>query len=248
MENKYRKDTDLELLHYADNEMLAVLVEYLTVDQDGEPRISEELTANEVFKRAGKNYQKVWQLIAAELQHYGGNTFINLVRRKGVSYQEILIDVCKKAGLKTDFDAETVDIEQALLAFMFDKTWGEMTEEQRADIRKQLKIDPSLTGAAAISALLAGVRLGGSSSYQVAMIIANSVAKALTGHGFKLVANAGVSRGLGLAAGPFGVALSGVLALQAVSGPAFRVTMPCVIQIAAIRQQILNQSAEKPFF
>ncbi|HED1572153.1 TPA: DUF3944 domain-containing protein [Morganella morganii] len=93
MSNTYRNDKDLELLRYADNEMLSILVKYLTIDKDGTTRFTETLTGDKQFKAAQGNYQQVWQLIAGELQHFGGDTLVNLFRRSGVKYREILIDV-----------------------------------------------------------------------------------------------------------------------------------------------------------
>jgi len=243
---KFREDKDLELLRYADNEMLAVLVGYLTTDKDGSTRYTESLTGDKDFQAAEGDYQRVWQLIGAELQHFGGDTFVNLFRGKGVEYKEILTDVCKKLSVKTDFSADVVAIEQALLAKLFADSWEKMSEQERTAIRKELKIDGNLAGGAALSAIIAAIRLGGFMSYQVALIAANAVAKAVLGRGLALAANAGLARAIGLFAGPVGIAITALLTVPAISGPAFRVTLPAVVQIAAMRQQLLNQ--ERNFF
>lgn len=247
MSNTYRKDKDLDpLLRYADNEMLGVLVKYLTTDKDGETRFTETLTDDERFKAAKGDYKEVWQLIAGELQHFGGDTFVNLFRGTGVEYREILTDVCKKLNIKTDYKAETVKIEQALLAKLFQDSWEKMSASERDELRKELKIDASLTSSAALTAIIAAIRMGGFMSYQVAMIVANAVAKALLGRGLTLAANAGLARAIGVFAGPIGIAITVLLTVPAISGPAFRVTLPAVVQIAAMRQQMLNE--EDPIF
>ncbi|QMV14507.1 DUF3944 domain-containing protein [Vibrio spartinae] len=241
MSNSYRKDKDLELLRYADNDMLEVLVKYLTTDKDGKTRYTETLTDDKQFKAAKGDYQQVWQLIAGELQHFGGDTLVNLFRRTGVEYREILIDVCKKLSIKTDYKAEIVKIEQALLAKLFADSWEKMSESERDALRKELQIDASLTSSAALTAIIAAIRMGGFMSYQVAMIVANAVAKALLGRGLSLAANAGLARAIGVFAGPIGIAITVLLTVPAISGPAFRVTLPAVVQIAAMRQQMLNE-------
>ncbi|MEZ8353191.1 DUF3944 domain-containing protein [Vibrio splendidus] len=247
MSNTYRKDKDLEpLLRYADNEMLGVLVKYLTTDKDGKTRYAETLTSDKQFKAAKDNYQQVWQLIAGELQHFGGDTLVNLFRRSGVEYREILTDVCKKLKIKTDYKADTVKIEQALLAKLFADSWEKMSDSERDALREELKIDASLTSSAALTAIIAAIRMGGFMSYQVAMIVANAVAKALLGRGLTLAANAGLARAIGVFAGPIGIAITVLLTIPAISGPAFRVTLPAVVQIAAMRQQMLNE--EEPIF
>lgn len=246
MPNEYRKDKDLELLRYADQEMLDVLVKYLTEDKDGGIRLTEELTGNDDFKSANGNYQKVWQLIAAELQYFGGDTFVNLFRGSGVEYREILKDVCKKLKVKADYSAETVEIEKSLLAKLFEQSWEEMTEKQRSDLRKELKVDASLTSSAALATIITSIRMGGFMSYQIAMVVANSVAKALLGRGLAFAGNAALARTIGIMAGPVGWAITALISIPAISGPAFRVTLPSVIQIAAMRQQMLKQ--EEPVF
>ena len=81
-------------------------------------------------------------------------------------------------------------------------------------------------------------------SYQVAMIVANAVAKALLGRGLALAANAGLARMIGIFAGPVGIAITALLTIPAISGPAFRVTLPAVVQIAAMRQQLLKKEED----
>ncbi|EMW0511725.1 DUF3944 domain-containing protein [Enterobacter mori] len=241
---KYRTDQDLELLRYSDNEMLEVLVNYLTTDKDGSTRYTESLTGEKAFQDAGKNYKQVWQLIGAELQHFGGDTFVNLFRGNGVLYKEILTDVCKKLSVKADFSADTVDIEQALLAKLFTDSWDKMNEEERRNIRRELKIDGNLASGAALTAIITAIRMGGFMSYQVAMIVANAVAKAVLGRGLALAANAGLVRAIGIFAGPIGMAITALLTIPAISGPAFRVTLPAVVQVAAMRQQMLNKGGD----
>lgn len=241
---KFRADKDLELLRYSDNEMLEVLVKYLTTDKDGSTRYTESLTGEKAFQAVGKDYKQAWQLIGAELQHFGGDTFVNLFRGNGVMYKEILTDVCKKLSVKTNFSAEVVDIEQALLAKLFSDSWEKMSEEERKKIRSELKIDGNLASSAALTSIIAAIRMGGFMSYQVAMIVANAVARAVLGRGLTLAANAGLARMIGVFAGPIGIAITALLTIPAISGPAFRVTLPAVVQIAAMRQQMLNQKED----
>ncbi|HDU8651733.1 TPA: DUF3944 domain-containing protein [Morganella morganii subsp. morganii] len=73
MSNTCKQDKDLELLLYADNDMLGVLVNCLTTDKDGKTRYTAgTLTGDKQFQAAKGDYQQVWQKIAGELQHFGG--------------------------------------------------------------------------------------------------------------------------------------------------------------------------------
>jgi len=243
---KYKEDKNLELLQYASQDMLAVLVGYLTTDKDGSTRYFESLTGNDEFKKASGDYQRVWKIIASELQHFGGDTIVNMFRGTGVEYKEILTDVCKKLSVKIDYSAEAIEIEQALLAKLFTDSWEKMSEQEQAQIYKTLNIDGNLKGSAALADIIGSIRLGGFTSYQVTIIVANAIANALLGRGLAFAANAGLARMVGMFAGPVGIAITALLTLPAFSGPAFRVTLPAVVQVAAIRQQLLKH--DRNFF
>jgi hypothetical protein len=51
----------------------------------------------------------------------------------------------------------------------------------------------------------------------------------------------GASRALGAVLGPIGWAVTGLWTLADLSAPAYRVTVPCVVQVAYIRQKLLMQ-------
>lgn len=241
---KYREDSDLEVLKIADNQMLGILVEYLTQNRDGDKWLTEQLTSNPEFIAANGDYQKVWQLIAEELQLFGGNTIANMIRGKGVLYREILIDVCEKVKVKTDYNVPIVEIENALIAKIFANSWDAMTSDERNELKKDLKLDPTQDDALTLEAIKTGIAKG-YFSYQVSMLIASSFANAVLGTNIALLAGfagaVGASRLIGSLAGPLGVLITSMLTLPMISGPAYRVTLPAVIQVAAIRQQLLNR-------
>jgi hypothetical protein len=66
-----------------------------------------------------------------------------------------------------------------------------------------------------------------------------------TGHGLAFAANAGLTKGLALFAGPTGWALDAISGGVIVAGPAYRVTIPCVVQVAFIRQSMLRKQREE---
>lgn len=240
MANTYREDRDLEILRYADNEMLKILVTYLTKDEDGDVRLTEELLSNERFKKANRDYKQVWKEIVTELQYFGGDTFANIARGSGVLYKEILVDVCKKIGVKTNYSKETIKIEQELLAKLFEKAWSEMSQKEKDEVKNKLGIDSSLTGSTLLVSILTSISTG-LISKEISLLLARSIAQALIGSGLFTAAEIGATRLLGIFTGPIGWAIVGLLTVPAISGAAFRVTLPCVVQIAAIRQQMLDK-------
>ena len=81
----YRYDSDLEFLGQMESEELGDLVYCLTHDRDGSVRLTEELTMNELYKQHHPDHKQYWELIAAEVQCFGANTFATMLRGgKGV--------------------------------------------------------------------------------------------------------------------------------------------------------------------
>lgn len=81
------------------------------------------------------------------------------------------------------------------------------------------------------------INVTGFKAYQLSVIVANMVAKAVLGRGLALAGNAALVRGLAIFAGPIGWLITGLLTAPLISGPAYRVTIPCVIHIAMLREK-----------
>ena len=234
----YRKDEDLEFLQHCSDKDLSPLVEILTKRSDGDEGLTEELTMHERYKEHEPSHQKYWDLIAAEIQCFGANTFATIGRGgKGVRYREILIDVCKRLKVKCDFDYSVYEIERALIVQFMEDAIERMTPEELADAIRELELEtPDLSKQAAIAAIQAAARSGGFFTYRLSLIVANAVAKKVLGHGLTLAANVGLVRGVSVLTGPIGFMLTTVWSLVEIAGPAFRKTRPAVIFVAMLRQ------------
>ncbi|WRC41756.1 DUF3944 domain-containing protein [Helicobacter pylori] len=79
----YRYDSDLEFLKRLSSNDLKDLFDALVYDEDGALRMNEKLTNSTEYKRYGRDYAKYPRRIAEELQHYGGNSFMNFLETKG---------------------------------------------------------------------------------------------------------------------------------------------------------------------
>jgi len=73
--------------------------------------------------------------------------------------------------------------------------------------------------------------------------------KAMIGRGLSFAGGAALTRSMAILTGPIGWAITGVWTAVDIAGPAYRVTIPAVIQIAALRQKYLyeSQAAEVEF-
>ena len=228
------QDPDLEFLAYCDNEDLDILVNYLTKAKDGNRRLTEDLTDREIYKKYYPDHKKYWREITDEIQCFGANTIATLFRGgEGVPYREILTDVCNK--LKVNFNSESPIeiIESNLLMKILTDSLDKMNSDELKKVVETTGIKTThLTPQAVTFALQVAVRMGGFASYQVAVIVANSVARAVLGRGLSLAANASLTRILGIFSGPIGWLLTSLWTLVTIAGPAYRVTIPCAIHIA----------------
>ncbi len=236
-------DKHLRVMKKFTNEELSVIVEILK--EKG--WISEDLSSNERFRNCGENYSECVDLIAKEIQAFGGNTLVNLVRGGGPRYKEVLCDVCEKLDVNFNEGDKVRDIEVALLTTVLEKIVDEMSEE---DLRKVLAaLNVSCSGsdfkAEGLAALITIFRAGGFKSYELTMIIVNSLAKLFIGRGLSLAANAAINKALGVVTGPVGIALTSLWLIADITGPAYRVTVPVVIYIAALRMAIRLRKKEE---
>jgi uncharacterized protein YaaW (UPF0174 family) len=187
--------------------------------------------------------------IAAEIQKFGANTFWSQAFRngRGKRYRKILKSVAKRCGAKAGLWDETAKIEERVLVAVLSKAYEGMTKEQRQEMLETLRIHklPGTGGPVTAAALQTAIQATGFAPYKLAVIVANGTANTVLGHGLAFAANAGLTKGLALFAGPIGWALDAMWGGMILAGPAYRVTVPCVVQIALIRQSMLQRERQR---
>jgi uncharacterized protein YaaW (UPF0174 family) len=240
-------DHDLvPLLRQASNEELEPLVQYI-VEKGG---VTAQIDRTRAFRQHSPtgNHQMYADDIAAEIQKFGANTLWSQAFRngRGTKYRNILKSVAKRCGVKAGFWDQTVEIEERVLVAVLSKAYEEMTEEQRQEMLGTLRIHklPGAGGPATAAALQTAIQATGFAPYKLAVIVANGTANAVLGHGLAFAANAGLTKGLALFAGPIGWALDAMWGGMIPAGPAYRVTVPCVVQVALIRQSMLQRQRQ----
>lgn len=240
----YRTDFDLEFLGNLKSKDLDDLVYCLTHDKDGETRFTEELTFSAEYKLHFPNHNKYWELIAAELQCFGANSFVTMFRGgKGVLYREVLMDVCDKLKVNYSKDAKTAFIEDNLLLKILRDALDKMSPEDLKALAKELNIDDlNYSAEVLLGAFQAIFRAGGFKSYQLTLIIANAISRALLGKGLTFATNASLAKTMSILTGPVGWVITGAWTLIDIAGPAFRVTLPAVIQIAVLRKKYSQEN------
>jgi uncharacterized protein YaaW (UPF0174 family) len=247
----YRTDIDLEFLGDLPSEDLNDLVYCLTHGKDGELRITEDLTLSKEYKENYPNHHEYWKLIAAEIQCFGANSLMTILRGgEGVNYRVVLTDVCDKLKVNYNKDLSTEEIEKNLLLNILTNALERMTVEELKELAciTGVKNTNGITPEAMVGLFQAIFRAGGFKSYQTTLVIVNAVAKALAGRGLSLAGNATLTKVMSILTGPIGWALTGLWTAVDIAGAAYRVTIPSVIQVAALRQRYLYGSQIKQSF
>ena len=235
---------NLKVLRKMKNDELKVLIQIL-LDKG---RVTEDLSSSELFRTCHEsgNYAPCIDLVDEEIRRFGGNTIVNLFRGGGPEYKEIACDVCEKLDVEVNQSKRMREIDTALLKKVLTKMWEEMEDKDRRELLESLNIKITTDSnfkAEGLAALLTAFRAGGFASYQLTMIVVNAVAKMILGRGLALATNATINKVLGIATGPIGIALTTMWVVADITGPAYRVTIPVVIYLAAMRQAYRNAPA-----
>ena len=232
-----------ELLAQASNEDLDPLVNYIK-----NATMSEWLTIDDRYKKWAPDHHKYSDLIAKEIRCFGGNTFANMFRGgEGPEYKEVVCDVADKLKVNFNSDQSIETIESAILSKIMTEAYAKMDDQQKREFLQQVGMDNKSGIPAAIPAMvLQGViRASGFAAYQIAVIVANAIAKFVLGRGLTLATNAAITRSVAVFAGPVGWAITGIWTAIDLAGPAFRVTIPCVVQVAMLRiKQMCEQTQQ----
>ena len=212
----------VQLLLKADKGDIDLLIDYVT--NTGKFGFSMSDSVKAVLQDAKHQDipdEETLRLLVRELQHFGGNTFVNLFRRNGVSYSEIVDDVASHLKMKVQAAASVEEKEALIIDCAFTSSWKKMSDDERRQILRGMGISASVSLDIPV--------------WQKAALVANGLAQTTAGKVLPLIAGLGIGRVLGVLTGPVGLAITGLYTAYDISNPAFRVTLPCVVQIAWLR-------------
>lgn len=241
------------LLRVSDVEDLDILVDYITDKGEGRIALDGDVCKKLVrCKQRGHYSPEERSLISEEIRRFGGNTLGNLFRdirsviddgfsTTALYYDEIVRDVAKHLKVPVNKKSLVPTMEDGILRKILEDSFEKMSPEEQRKILKELDVaNLSTLNSAAMAGALIGAKAGGFATYKVALIVANAVAKAILGRGLTLGGNVILTRTIGVLLGPIGWVLTGLWTLADMASPAYRVTVPCVVQIAYMRQKALS--------
>lgn len=241
-----RPDFDLQFLQFCENEDLRILCDILMYDNNGNIRISEGISnSDEYLVSYPDNMTGMWKELASEIQKFGGNSILNVFRNgRGPSYEKVVYDVCKRMSVHDIDKHDTAEeMEQKLLVSISKNAIGRMDEDKIRSIMEECHVvGYDYTRAGLIAAIMALQIV----DHRLFIIVINSVMRLacqnLVERGVMMFGMWVPSRGIGVLCGPVGWALMCGWTAWELMGPAYRVTIPAVIQVAYMRAKYQSKS------
>ena len=206
-----------DLLSRASPNELAGFADVLTDEGKGRVSVSSNFVKKVENHKASGNLRAMANELAAELLLFGGNSFANKWRDKPLDYREVLSDVAQKVGHKSLPGDDLYSLEQAVVRAEQKNTSSETT-------------DSSLLSSETLSNV--GKKIAASGSSLAGYAFSGSVSGAL-----KFVGTRAVSA----VALPVAIGTTAAYVANEAAGPAFRVTKPAILRIAAIRRRLMDQ-------
>jgi len=118
-----------------------------------------------------------------------------------------------------------------------------MSAEEIKIIVSEFKLSADISNKQeAIVAIKIAILEGGFKTYQMALIIADAISKEILGEGLATTTRMAILGSVGIFLGPIGWIATGVWATLNIASPAYRVTIPSVMQVIYLRQSNLNKN------
>lgn len=188
--------------------------------------------------------------IIEEIRTFGSNFIMSVMRGcKQVEYEEVLYDVAVAMGAKPKHHYKHykfIELEEMLLAEVASKYINEMTVEGRDVFMKTIGWKDYVKGAPITASILILIaRSQGFEFYIFMQRIVQAFAKLITGKGLSFLTTGQISKMFSYGLHPVSLIINGAWLAIDLAGPAKRVTVPAVIQIALMRQQLMAEAGLK---
>ncbi|HBO7163484.1 TPA: hypothetical protein L4967_004953 [Pseudomonas aeruginosa] len=235
-----------QLLAKANLEYLDLLVDYITDAGKGRLMLSSANCRSLLKAKAESDYSEInLELLVSELLHFGGNSIANLLRSQGASWVSIVVDVLDHLKGKREEGDSIIELERRVLVQLLRHFWSKLSESELGPLCEVLELNgvPDQDQLEVLrQAVMGATEVGTTLAKILAAAMASSAfgaSAAFTGLSWggaaAGVAQFAAGRGASIALGPIGLALGGIWGAYSLTGPAFRVTVPCVVLIALIR-------------
>ncbi len=191
-----------------------------------------------VRERHGISQRGSLRLLAEEIRLDGSNSFTSLFRGyEGVAYEEIVCDVASKLGAPVRAEDSLVEAEWAVLRHVAEGYWEGLSEEERARILDGTDEIPEDFDADALFTTLSGG--GALAALLMREVVTKLVARLMANVLLKAGLKEGAKHATRIAAYtvPFVGVVLALWTVNDIAGPAYRKTVPTVVQLALLRLQ-----------
>jgi uncharacterized protein YaaW (UPF0174 family) len=231
---EYRYDNGLEFLQYCSNDELNFFIELF----EKKGGITAEIFREERFEKFYPNHKKYWDLIAAEIQLYGGNTILNFFNGKGVLYKDILMYVCDKNLVVYDKNSDVATIEKFLIYELLKKEIDSLNASELEKFKEEFHLEDIEN----INLLFAIKRkiFNNSDFYE-------SFLTELFGHKDKIIEiikDSVIKKSIKSINPVFGMAYLFYEVSKSIFDPAYRIIFPAVLYIAYLREKYKDKDKE----
>lgn len=226
------------LMEIATNEDLDPLVEYIK-----KSTLTEQLTSSEEYKKFAPDHKKYSKIIETEISRFGGNSFLNFFRNVGPKYYVIVKDVADRLEVKYQGTPKIEDLELGIILNVLGTAWQKMEKSKKQEFIDDLGLSGSLLksipSSLPFATLSTVIATSGYAAYVATLTVANAISTQLIGRCLSFALNTGIARVVSAFAGPLAWFITGVWTTIDIAGPAYRVTIPCVVHISLLRQKYL---------
>ena len=240
-------DKDLCFLVHCENSELRKLCDILTHDKDGHVRLSESLTATDVYlENYPERMQALAPSVADELLRFGSNSISTIIRHNTPdSYEAIVRRVCRQMKVKVGKYDTTTTMEHALLESLCEASIKSMAIDELRSLAEEAGIpSKGLMKKALAAAILVSMRINPVIFRRVAISVAYEFLSFVIGRGVALVGGRIVQRSVGVLLGPVGWIILTAWTAWDIASPAYRVCIPAIIQVALMRLSFEPESKE----
>lgn len=233
MVKHFTNDKDLKFLYDCPNDRLKSLVDVIIYDaKDGKLRYTEGLSHAKTFRENyPNNIKAMLPEVIDELQRFGGNTLRNIFRGHGVSYREILENVCKKQKVSFNKGISTELLERYLLQKILLTSVDKMTEEDVEHLSGSKTMTKEM--------LMNNIGVFHAGDPLIIKMVTTAVLNIASKQGFKMLglwaSRFAGSKVFSILTGPIGWSITAAWTAYDIAGPAYRVMIPVTIMIAYLR-------------
>lgn len=236
-------DRDLEFLRRCPNGELKKLCDYLTFDGEGGYRISEQLTDTDAYiLNYPDNMREMTAELAEELRKYGSNTVVTFFNGVPDSYETVVRRVCRKMKVDVGPWDDVVSMEHALLQMICETALSHMSDEEISNLADEIglmrkDLTKQMTAAAVLMAMKRFPRV----FYRVVSYVVTRVLALIGGRTAAATGAKLLQRFFGVATGPIGWIVMTAWAIWDIAAPAYRVIVPAVLHVAAMRYAVTTK-------